>query len=82
VESGSLPFKPSIVHGSGIGSTVNITLDSNLKPLSKKNIILKYADDTNLLVPERKNVYLQAEFEAIQGWAAKTKMILNFTQTK
>jgi hypothetical protein len=53
-----------------------------LKPLSNLNTIFKYADDTSLLVPERANVQLQAEFDAIQNWAARNKMIFNFTKTK
>jgi hypothetical protein len=81
-ESRPLPINLSIVQGSGIGPTLYITMESDLKPLGNLNIMFKYADDTNLLVPERTDVQLQAEFDAIQSWAARNKMVINFTKTK
>ena len=33
-------------------------------------------------MPERTDVQLQAEFDAIQSWAARNKMVINFTKTK
>ena len=80
-ESWPLPLNFSIVQGSGVGPTLYITLESYLKPLSNQNIMFKYANDTNLLVPERSDVQLQAKFDAIQSWAARNKMIINFTKT-
>jgi ribonucleases P/MRP protein subunit RPP40 len=81
-ESRPLPINPGIVQGSGIGPTLYTTQESDLKPLSNQNIMFKYADDTNLLVPECTNVQLQAEFDAIQSRALRNKMIINFTKTK
>ena len=52
VVSRPLPINLSIVQGSGIGPTLYIILESNLKPVSLINIVFKYADDTNLPVPE------------------------------
>jgi len=40
-------------------------MESDLKTLSAINILFKYADDTNLLVPEKTDVHLSAEFENI-----------------
>jgi hypothetical protein len=42
-----------------------IIFESDLKPVSLVNILLKYADDTNLLVPEASDVDLVAEFDSI-----------------
>jgi len=42
-----------------------IVMESDLKTLSAINILFKYADDTNLLVPEKTDVHLSAEFENI-----------------
>ena len=42
----------SIVQGSGIGPCLYIVMESDLIPLSSSNILIKYVDDTNLLVPE------------------------------
>ena len=51
-ESSSLSINRSIIQGSCIGPALYIVLESDLKPRSPRNIIFKYADDTNLLVPE------------------------------
>ena len=53
-----------------------------MKPKSPRNIIFKYADHTNLLVPEHTDSQLSVEFEAIQLWAANNKMIINMSKTK
>ena len=58
VESSSLSINLGNVQGSGIGPTFYITVESDLKPVSKVNIVFKYADDTNLLVPEHTDVQL------------------------
>ena len=82
VESSSLPINLSIVQGSGIGPTLYIILESDLKPVSNVNIVFKYADDTNLLVPEYTDVQLCEEYEAIKLWASRNKMIINVSKTK
>jgi len=48
----ALSINLSIVQDSGIGPTFYIILESDLKPVSNVNIVFKFADDTNLLVPE------------------------------
>ena len=37
-------------------------MESDLHPISEVNLLVKYADDTNLLVPENTDVSLDAEF--------------------
>jgi len=44
-------------------------------------VIFKYADDTNLLVPELTDVELCDEFLVIQNWAQINKMIINIAKT-
>jgi len=46
----------SILQGSGIGPTLWIFMASALRCLSAMNLLFKYADDTNLLVPENTDV--------------------------
>jgi hypothetical protein len=53
-----------------------------LKPISNINLLFKYADDTNLLVPECTDVQLCDEFHAILKWAEVNKMIVNTSKTK
>ena len=62
IVSSALPINLSIVQGSIIEPTLYIILESDLKPVSKLNMILKYADDTNLIVPELTDVQLREEF--------------------
>jgi len=57
-ESSALSINLSIVQGSGIGPTFYIILESDLKPVSNVKIVFKFADDTNLLVPEHTDVQL------------------------
>jgi hypothetical protein len=46
--------------------------------------MFKYADDTNLLVPERSAVTIQEEFMHVQEWACQNKMLIHvhFSKTK
>jgi hypothetical protein len=55
----------SIVQGSVLGPSLYSTLESDFKPISNTKLISKYADDTNLLVPECTDVQLCDEFDAI-----------------
>jgi hypothetical protein len=72
----------SIVQGSGIGPSLYDLMEGDLHPLCSDNIMFKYADDTNLLVPERSAVTIQEEFMHVQEWACQNKMLINFSKTK
>ena len=72
----------SIIQGSGIGPTLWIILESDLHSLSVFNVLFKYADDTNLLVPENTDVDLADEFTHIKDWANNNGMIINLQKTK
>jgi len=52
------PINRSIVQGSGIGPTLYIVMEGDVRALSRFNIIFKYADYTNLLVPEHTDIDL------------------------
>jgi len=70
-----LPQKPGI----RIGPCVNIIMESDLNPLSSSIILIKYADDTNLLVSEHTDSNLNQEFTHICDWAQQNKMRINIT---
>ena len=57
-------------------------MESDLKLKSPCNMLLKYADDTNLAVPELTDVTLSDEFSHIKQWAYHNKMIINESKTK
>ena len=44
--------------------------------------IIKFADDTTLVVPEKTDVSLPEEFDHINVWATVNRMILNLVKTK
>ena len=57
-------------------------MESDLHPLSSNNFIFKFADDTNLAVPEHSDISIQEEFANIRDWAQRNKMIINYSKTK
>ena len=72
----------SVVQGSGIGPSLDVIMESDLHPKCRNNKIMKYADDTNLLVPENTNCTLSEEFDHIKDWAKANKMVINMSKTK
>ena len=74
------PITRSIIQGSGIGPTLQMA--SDLHCISDMNLLFKYADDTNLLVPENTNVDLVDEFSNIQEWADSNGIVINLHKTK
>jgi len=57
-------------------------MESDLNPLLNSNILKKYADDTNFLVPEHTESILNQEFTHICDWAQQNKTCTNITKTK
>jgi len=58
-----------------------VILAADLKACSPVNLILKYADDTNLLVPQCSDTSILDELEAIRNWTRLNKMQLNVKKT-
>ena len=54
-------------------------MESDLRPLSKLNLLFKYADDTNLAYSD---IAVAQEFVHIKKWAEDNKMIINLNKTK
>jgi len=76
------PITSSIVQGLGIGPTLWLIVESDLHPLSDANVIFKYADDTNLLVPENTDCALADEFSTIERWADTNGVLLILIKLK
>ena len=76
------PITRSIIQGSCIVPTLWIVIMANeLCCISDMNLLFKYADDTNLLVPENTNVDLADEFSNIREWADSNGMVINLHKT-
>jgi len=71
-----------IIQGSGLGPTLYLVMECDLQPKSVVYLLLKYADDTNLLVSENTDVELADEFSHVIQWADDNKMIINQSATK
>ena len=76
------PINLGIIQGSGIGPMLYVILAADLKVCSPVNLILKYADDINLLVPQCSDTSILEEFEAIRNWTHLNKMQLNVNKTR
>ena len=59
-----------------------IVLKSDMKTVGTSNILIKYADDAYLLVPETSDVDIVTEFNSVKDWATRNKMVINFLKTK
>jgi len=57
-------------------------MESDLHALSIMNILVKYANDTTLLVTADTDLDLAQEFNNIKHWAAENKMVINLHKTK
>jgi len=80
--SGWLPVTQSIRQGSGIGPYLYLLYASHLRNLSPHNVIVKYADDTTLLVAQHSSVDISVEYENIRPWSFQNRLAINTDKTK
>jgi len=57
-------------------------MESDLHTISLMNMLIKYADDTNLLVPSDSDVGIAEEFSHVKHWALENRMVINILKTK
>jgi len=69
------------VQWSGIGPMLFV-MASDLHTLSNVNVLMKYADDTNLLVPTYSDLELAPEFDNVKQWATQNRMVINLQKNK
>jgi len=69
----SKQINTGIVQVSGIGPIFYVAMDSDLVTYIVVNILVKYADDTNLLLPADTDLDLAQEFNNMKHWAAENK---------
>ena len=80
--SAFLMITRSIVQGSDLGPYLYILLARRLKLLSAVNAIVKYADDTTLVVPQHTDCSVEAELQHIANWSCDNKQTINTSKTK
>ena len=57
-------------------------MESDLHPMSYfRNLMFKFADDTNLLVPQFTDISAKAEMLNVKSWAFENQMEINWDKT-
>jgi len=81
-ESSTASISASIIHGSGIGPAAYTVTAPDLKPLQPGNSLVKFADDTYLVVPSVNASTRQQEMDNIATSAAANNLKLNVYKSK
>ena len=71
-----IPVTHSIIQGSGIGPCLYLIYASDLRTLSPQNVIIKYADDTTLLVAQHSLVDMAQEYNNVCSWSTQNKLLI------
>jgi len=71
----------SIIQGSVIGPASYVVTASDLHPVTPGNIMVKYADDTYLVIPAANFQSCPAEISSIESWAKLNNLALNRTKS-
>jgi len=80
--SSTKSISASIVQGSSIGPASYAVTAADLRPLHADNSLVKYADDTYLVIPATHADTRVAELGHIAAWAADNNLRLNKTKTR
>lgn len=80
--SNELPINRGIVQGSALGPFLFTIMISDLKTLSPLNDLVKYADDSTLLVRSDSDVTIENENSNVKNWSAYNKLTINESKTK
>ena len=74
-----------VIQGSGLGPAAFLVTAADLRPTHEGNELLKYADDTYLVVPTaaaNTHTACTDELSHIEAWAARNNLQLNTVKTK
>ena len=74
------PISASIVQGSGIGPATYIVNAADLKPVVPDNQLIKFADDTYIVIPADNACSRQTELANVEAWADANNLKINPTK--
>ena len=80
--STSLTISAGVVQGSAVGPVAYTILASDLHPVNPCNIILKFADDTYLIIPQEAIHTTTEEIENIERWSKQNNLSLNRSKSQ
>ena len=72
----------SIIQGSGLGPSDFVVAISGLKPVHCSNRLLKYADDSYILIPASAITSTSSELQNVANWAQTCNLKLNNNKSK
>jgi len=72
----------SIIQGSAIGPASFVITASDLQPMHKGNVLVKFADDTYVIVPAANSDTSASELNHVQTWAEENNLKLNCSKSK
>ena len=72
-----LDISASVIQGSGVGPGSYIVNASDLHPIHKDNTLIKFADDTDLIVAAENENTCVDELTNIKTWAKNNNLTLN-----
>jgi len=75
-------MKASAIQGSGLGPASFIVTAADLHPTTPGNRILKFTDDTYLVVPAANSSSRLGEVSNVEAWASRNNLKLNRTKSK
>ena len=81
-ESTLRSINASVVQGSGVGPATYVVTASDLQPLNVLNRLVKYADDTYIIVPASCGDTRCSEIDHVESWARENILQLNRTKTR
>ena len=68
----------SIIQGSAIDPPLFVVIASDLLPVHAGNLLVKFADDTYVIVPAANSDTSTGELKRVQVWAEENNLKLNF----
>ena len=80
--SAFMEITASVFQGSAIGPASFVVTASDLHTLQTGNRLVKYADDTYLIVPAVNTLTVEAEINHVTEWATVNNLQLNKTKTQ
>ena len=65
------------MQGSSLGPASSIITTADLRPKCTGNSVVKFADDSNLIIPAANSQTREDEVSHVETWAAKNNLHLN-----